>query len=1517
MKYHNNLKTIFITFFVVLMFLSVSVFLLVRLNLTSPTMIITDTLMKRISEADSDFSLEVENVERNFRDRVMLNNLSLYYRGEEFASFSTVEVKLGIFDAISYLLNLGGSAEIRFSDGSVTLISSLFEKSGSGGEAKDLSEVDDTISSFLSSHNMTLSFENTDLSTPYGSGNIDELYLSYLGSEKSIIGEMKSDSLSLSYSGYDVTVTSPVVNFQYGNSVFLSSSFSSVSVKGSGIDMGAEDISLSVSAPTLSDALDLSFIGKLEIASADGVYGSNDVSLSSISLVAGEKRELVLSLKEAELSSDAASLSLSSLEGNLLDYETYSLKIESTEGSVLSVPVTLSSFSLDGKISEKKLSFVLSEAKTEAGKYTDGNISGVRVTALEGDVDYSDGLKLGFDLDMTGETPSERIDDISFSLSSSISIVDGKITDSSAEIRDLWLGYGEKYNSLLSISGDLDEALISLDYGAFDIDLTLSLNRRTVKGDISVNSLSLPSVVPLFSDSDISLFNSDSSLSFSSSFDLEYSGEENALLGSLSYSLSVPSLSLPFMETKLSSTGALTFTDGRIILDDVSLSSSFFDLTATGSFDLVEKLPDLDFRATLPGGKEFLKGYMHLEEKGLYVFYADFSSVTSTYLSGSVDFSRENYVTSSSILETRGKERPFALSVDMMNKTVSVHSDSLSIDIDYSDGIRGSILSSSLETLRREEGGSLVLDGKIDFSYSLSEGLALSSSVITISDIFFLPQSPSVTFVIKGEGGDIRLDDINVAFTDGPLFSGSLALSLANDTVQFALSEKGGEGSIIFSLYKDDDFTAVFKADDINLSVLGRADMYAYVNLYGRAKRIQDFSFTGTLDVTNPSDEEEMISCDLTIDGSSLSIYNVVYLADGVRGELENLYFRTTEGSFGIEGLSLRLENRKADRSYPVSASVSLEGEMEKGDSLYSTLLSLIRKKGSGVKFTLNLLNIDLDSSLFVISDRYATVTVGDDEINIEGNFLNGTMTRGDRNGEISISLENIVEGVFTFDLSPELLVKADISAFNMSLVNLLMKYPTLVFRDDIVHGKASLTGDGSTFSLNGSLGADELGVDVFWVEDQTLIFHNPTFIIWDNVLSSSFTYVTVYDKLTAERKKVEMTVEVSLSETLSMESWDVDIYIDENNPVRLRIPLPAVGIDILGYVYGHYYAYSDSVGMDNDGTLYLTDTVVSVGMNPYPSWYDEIASTTFLDMTLNFGKNNRVLYPAGDDPIFSIDLQENSSVYAYMGSDGNYSFSGDIQVRGGEIFYFQKYFYITSGSISFDDPNRFNPKINLRATLRDYSSSTEKVEIYLVLKDCTFDSLSPTLESSPVMELSEIMEILGQSILPSSTYGSVSVSSVASLVTEGYDILSRLGIVTSGNPLSSLSSSLKKVFGVDSFSLHSNILNNIVADTISQATNTLSTVYSPMARFLNGTTLNVGKYITRNLYMLLMVHLEATGDRTSYTIISDDLALDTEFSLEWANSAFNVTFFTRPSYFSFDSVLSTFGFSITKTVNF
>ena len=1537
MRYHSNTKTVLIVLLITFLFFLASFFLLYELNLTSPTLIVTDYLMNKVSSVDSDISFSFESMERNFRDRVMIHNLSVSYEGDEIAFFDTVEVKLGLFDIISYFLDLEGSAEVDFRSGKVRLDpfmnrssenSSLSQEatspdSDAAYESRDFSdqgtltvqEEEITPSRFLSSHNITVTISDVEITAGEGiTGDIDRLELSYIGEEQKILGEITLPNVTLAVSGNTVTLADTSLSFTYGDTVFLRGSVDSVSLTGNELSASALGISVSASAAGISDITSGLFNAVAKIEEVNG--GTDNFSLSL--------KESELIWKDGEMTADASSLEVKSgaleaevktLKAALSSFDDYSVSFGTLEigesGSLLSGDNLL----VTGTLSGKTLEYALSAAAADVEEKTKNHIGLVTLSSVGGSVDYSDGIDMTLSLSAVLGTSNETVDDITFALDGHVVLRDGRLTSSTLNIRDLYLGYGEKYDSSFSIAGDLENARIVFDYGVFNIDLLASVKNRTLKGDITVDSLDLGNIVPLFSDKEISLFESGSEFSLDSSLDLSYDG---SLSGTVDYSLQVGNVKLGFIETKLGSEGRLEFLSDRILLSGVTLETSYFSLTADGYWDLVEKLPTLDFSCSLSNETEIVSGYIHLSESGkTYAYYASLPSLEDTYISGDVDFSSKAEVKSESVLMTKSLARPFSLLVNLNEKNISVTSDNLSLEFDYSDGVMGSLSAESLGTLRSPAGIPITLDGALDFSVSLENGFEVSSDTISVSDIFVLPSSPTVSFSLNGKDTLFNLNDLTIKSNEsGLVYTGRASTDLEKNIFAFSTEEEGGDGRIVFSLYKDEEFVAALRAESIDLSFVGLEDMYASLSLFGRAARIEDFSFDGNISVVSPTLESEKINADITINGTSVTVENVVYSSDSMTSKLERLSFDSESGMLLVEGGSLNILNEKAAGAMPINLSFSLSGETAPSDSLFSTAVELVKSRGNGTTLKADISTLDINSE-FIVTDRYVTIAVGKDDITLSGNFLEGSYSLSGKTAYLSVDLENIVKAEVQAELGDDIAANVNIDLFNMALVNLIMKYPTIVFRDDLVHGEVSFTRTDGASSLNGYLTAEELGVDVFWIEDQTLILHNPRFVIWNNDLRCSLTYTTVYDKLTSERRMIRMDVGVTMNESLSIESWDCDVYMDENNPVRVRIPLHLIGVDILGYVTGHYYVKSDENGMMNEGELYLSNTDVSIGMNPFPEWYRNIKGGALMDLTFHIENNNRVLYPAGDDPIVSIMLQEDSSVYAYKDSSSFYC-SGNVDIRGGEIYYFQKYFYITSGSLSFDNPTSFNPKINLRATLRDYDSSSEKVEIYLVMKDNTFDNLSPTLESSPSKDLSEIMEILGQSILSSDAYGSMSVSSVASLVTEGFDILSRLGIVTTGsNPLSSLSSSLKSVFGVDTFSLHSNILNNIVTDTISQATQSGVGTYSPMARFLSGTTLNIGKYLSQNLYLQIMVHLEARKSSDSYTIISDDLALDTEISLEWANSAFTVTFFTRPSYFSFYSLLSTFGFSISKTINF
>ena len=89
------------------------------------------------------------------------------------------------------------------------------------------------------------------------------------------------------------------------------------------------------------------------------------------------------------------------------------------------------------------------------------------------------------------------------------------------------------------------------------------------------------------------------------------------------------------------------------------------------------------------------------------------------------------------------------------------------------------------------------------------------------------------------------------------------------------------------------------------------------------------------------------------------------------------------------------------------------------------------------------------------------------------------------------------------------------------------------------------------------------------------------------------------------------------------------------------------------------------------------------------------------------------------------------------------------------------------------------------------------------------------------------------------------------------------------------------------------------------------------MARYLDGTTLYLGKYISPELYLEGMVHLDAENNITEnrHTFLADDLNLDIEISLEWNNPLAVFTIFTRPQNVTFYDLFDSFGFGFSKRI--
>ena len=120
---------------------------------------------------------------------------------------------------------------------------------------------------------------------------------------------------------------------------------------------------------------------------------------------------------------------------------------------------------------------------------------------------------------------------------------------------------------------------------------------------------------------------------------------------------------------------------------------------------------------------------------------------------------------------------------------------------------------------------------------------------------------------------------------------------------------------------------------------------------------------------------------------------------------------------------------------------------------------------------------------------------------------------------------------------------------------------------------------------------------------------------------------------------------------------------------------------------------------------------------------------------------------------------------------------------------------------------------------------------------------------------------------------------------------------------------------GIDIFSVKTNILENFILNTMLSPS---GFSYSPLATYLDNTSIYIGKYLTGGLYLQAMVYLQAVDPSyNDNSFLSDDLSLDIEISLEWDNPMGTFTLFTTPGNLTLHSFFDNIGIRYNNTIYF
>ena len=271
-------------------------------------------------------------------------------------------------------------------------------------------------------------------------------------------------------------------------------------------------------------------------------------------------------------------------------------------------------------------------------------------------------------------------------------------------------------------------------------------------------------------------------------------------------------------------------------------------------------------------------------------------------------------------------------------------------------------------------------------------------------------------------------------------------------------------------------------------------------------------------------------------------------------------------------------------------------------------------------------------------------------------------------------------------------------------------------------------------------------------------------------------------------------------------------------------------------------------------------------------------ADPLVVDMAITTGRSVEFTWPTAQFPILRVMLVPSEQVrIGYDGLAGSFSVDGSVDVRSGDMFYFNRQFRIREGRIGFsENENRFDPRLEVRAETRERDANGDPVRIMLEA-ETTLSRFSPEtvrLASDPPQSALALDSLLRDPLAGDNldVTGGAGVSAAAF----SGDLLAQVAL------LQPVERALREALGVDMVSIRSPFVQNLVLDGLATPAEDGSetTVGNP----LDNTSLSFGKYLGSDLFLTMLLRLDTAGDSSSS---GPSLLSDIELSLEWATPFF------------------------------
>jgi hypothetical protein len=352
-------------------------------------------------------------------------------------------------------------------------------------------------------------------------------------------------------------------------------------------------------------------------------------------------------------------------------------------------------------------------------------------------------------------------------------------------------------------------------------------------------------------------------------------------------------------------------------------------------------------------------------------------------------------------------------------------------------------------------------------------------------------------------------------------------------------------------------------------------------------------------------------------------------------------------------------------------------------------------------------------------------------------------------------------------------------------------------------------------------------------------------------------------------------------------DNFTLDIQVPQLSPIPFGFDI--IGIMAHGNASGTLKLSLADFILTVTGDLIAQNTEITLnGEKLADSHNKEVESqskiSVITDIAIRTGRKVEFIWPITEFPILQASTAMGTSLRLTSNSmTGRYALIGDVNLQSGEIFYFERSFYIREGILSFNENEiRFEPRISVRAEARDQIDEGP-VTISMIVDNAPLQSFTARFESSPPLSQIEIFSLLGQNITGASTMTGEGENKIQNAF-----IASTADILAQTQLFRRFQRGVQNVLGLDMFSFRTQMLQN----TIVQAVQNQSLVDSDnkLGNYFDNTTVFIGKYITSDMFFQGMLSLRYGENIGSFPGLTwGNYTLEPDFGIELRNPLFNI----------------------------